>query len=182
MQAVVPWIGNGIRALRTPFVQDNVFWAAIGLALMLGLSMIWSRNEDEEELMPTPAPARLPVSVPAATEASHASYVAALTTLADDLDPDYAVFYAGQWREMLPSRLERVSTAVDARDFDAAMDSVLSLKVSSASVGASDLSDAAAFIEAAVREGSWETADSLVAMLPQVAERSQQELVSCLAA
>ena len=45
----------------------------------------------------------------------------------------------------------------------------------SASVGASDLSDAAAFIEAAVREGSWETADSLVAMLPQVAERSQQQ-------
>src|SRR3546814_14190944 len=96
MQAVVPWIGNGIRALRTPFVQDNVFWAAIGLALMLGLSMIWSRNEDEEELMPTPAPARLPVSVPAATEASPASSFAALTTPAPDLAPDSAVFYRSE--------------------------------------------------------------------------------------
>src|SRR3546814_12768833 len=115
---------------------------------MLGLSMIWSRNEDEEELMPTPAPARLPVSVPAATEASHASYVAALTTLADELDPEYAVFYAGQWREMLPSRLERASTADDEREFDAAKDSGLCMKVSSARGDAGDPRDDAAFNQA----------------------------------
>ncbi|MDN4174025.1 signal peptidase I [Nocardioides sp. SOB77] len=50
MQAVVPKLGSVIRVLRSPAVQDGVLWVALGGAILLGMSLIWSDDEDDEEL------------------------------------------------------------------------------------------------------------------------------------
>jgi signal peptidase len=50
MKAVVPHVGSAIRVLRAPAVQHGVLWVALGGLILLGLSTIWGkRNEDEEE-------------------------------------------------------------------------------------------------------------------------------------
>lgn len=175
----VPWIGTGIRALRSPFIQQNIFWGALALMLMVGMSMIWSR--DEEELEPEHI-APVIGSLSPAGRAPHAAYVAALATLSEDLDVDYAMFYAGQWSDLLPKRVDRVRHAVDAHDSADALDAILSLKVSSVSVGATALADTAGVLEAAVREGSWDIATDLNAGLAEIADRSREELSVCLVA
>ncbi|QKE02039.1 signal peptidase I [Nocardioides marmotae] len=48
MQAVVPKLGTVIRALRSPVVQDGVLWVALGGALLLGMSLIWSGDDEDE--------------------------------------------------------------------------------------------------------------------------------------
>jgi signal peptidase len=48
MQAVVPKLGTAIRTLRSPLVQDGVLWVALGGAILLGMSLIWSSDEDED--------------------------------------------------------------------------------------------------------------------------------------
>ena len=47
--AVVPKVGHVIRALRVPAFQQGVMWVSLGSLLLLGLVMIWGRNEDDDE-------------------------------------------------------------------------------------------------------------------------------------
>lgn len=49
VRAVVPYVGKVIRAMRTPAIQHGVRWVALGSLLILGMSLIWSRDEDEDE-------------------------------------------------------------------------------------------------------------------------------------
>lgn len=49
MQAVVPKLGTAIRALRSPVVQDGVLWVALGGAILLGMSLIWSSDDEDDE-------------------------------------------------------------------------------------------------------------------------------------
>ncbi|ANH39211.1 Signal peptidase I W [Nocardioides dokdonensis FR1436] len=49
VQAVIPKVGTAIRALRTPVVNDLVLYGALGTVLLLGLSRIWARDEDDAE-------------------------------------------------------------------------------------------------------------------------------------
>ncbi|MDN4161804.1 signal peptidase I [Nocardioides abyssi] len=49
MQAVVPKLGTVIRTLRSPLVQDGVLWVALGGAILLGMSLIWSSDEDDTD-------------------------------------------------------------------------------------------------------------------------------------
>ncbi|WP_082599642.1 MULTISPECIES: signal peptidase I [unclassified Nocardioides] len=174
-KAVVPWIGNGIRALRSPFVQRHVFWGALALMLLVGLSMIWSRDDEQQEQTEQPV-------VVTILEPDQWSYTAALAALAEDLDADYALTYAGQWSDLLPRRIDRVHAAVRARDALTANDAVLSLKVSSASIGAVDLAETAALLEEAIADSAWELADDLLTGLPQLADRSRHDLQTCMAA
>ncbi|WP_082563617.1 signal peptidase I [Nocardioides sp. Root140] len=174
-KAVVPWIGNGIRALRSPFVQRHVFWGALALMLLVGLSMIWSRDDEQQELTEQPV-------VVTILEPDQWSYTAALAALAEDLDADYALTYAGQWSDLLPRRIDRVHAAVQARDALTGNDAVLSLKVSSASIGAVDLAETAALLEEAIADSAWELADDLLTGLPQLADRSRHDLQTCMAA
>ncbi len=45
VQAVVPVVGEVIRLLRTPIVQDGVLWLALAGVLGLGFSSIWSGDK-----------------------------------------------------------------------------------------------------------------------------------------
>ena len=134
--------------------------------------MIWSRDENANDDMADNAN----------TDEPHPTYVAALTMLSEELDPGYALDYATQWSQMLPSRVDRVRAAVTTRELVEATDAVLSLKVSSASVGAAHLSDTAAVLEEAVRCRDWAAADHLVAGLADIADRSRGDLSACLTA
>jgi len=46
MKTVVPKLGSVIRVFRSPAVQHGIFWVAFGGMLLLGLSTIWSRDQD----------------------------------------------------------------------------------------------------------------------------------------
>lgn len=59
-----------------------------------------------------------------------------LLDLADALTPEAAERYATDYLGLLPARVARIVRALDIQDRDAAMDAVLSLKVSSAMIGA----------------------------------------------
>lgn len=164
MQAVVPWVGNGIRFLRQPIIQENVFWGAMVVLLGLGLTMIWGRDEEDEvDGMPTDP------------------YAAALAELTEDLDAQHAALYAEMWIDMLPERVARIRRAVTAKDTEAGIDATLSMKVSAASLGAVDLSDLAAGIEVAIRAGDWSEAESISSHLTGVADSSREDLHRCLA-
>lgn len=159
MQAVIPEVGNAIRFLRQPVIQNNVFWVALVALLALGLGMIWRRDDES---------------------AVHDPYAEALAELIEDLDEKHVILYAEMWMDMLPERVARVRRAVTEQDADAAIDAVLSLKVSSASVGAVDLSETAAEMEKAIRADDWHCAQDLCSSLTEVADTSSRELHECL--
>ena len=46
-RAVVPHLGQVVRALRAPLVQGGVFWGALGLVVVLALVRIWAPATDE---------------------------------------------------------------------------------------------------------------------------------------
>ena len=76
--------------------------------------------------------------------------------LADELGGGEVVGrIAGHYREALPGRVRRLSRACGAMDADQAMDAVLSLKVTSATIGASAMSGVAALVEEAIVERDW---------------------------
>ncbi|MDN5896406.1 MAG: signal peptidase I, partial [Nocardioides sp.] len=95
MQFTVPYVGQVIRALRTPFAQKYLFWGALGLCLVVGMGMIWGRRETEDD------------------------YDTALDTIADELDPSYALTFARNWLELAPLRITRTLSAVETRDAEA---------------------------------------------------------------
>ncbi len=49
VRAVVPKIGSAIRVMRVPAVQHGVRWVALAALLLLGMSLIWSRDEEEDD-------------------------------------------------------------------------------------------------------------------------------------
>lgn len=49
VQAVVPKVGNVIRVLRWPAVRNGVLWVAIAGLLLLGMSIIWSGRDPEND-------------------------------------------------------------------------------------------------------------------------------------
>lgn len=48
MKAVVPKLGSVIRVFRAPAIRDGIFWVAFGGMLLLGLSTIWSKDQDDQ--------------------------------------------------------------------------------------------------------------------------------------
>jgi signal peptidase len=49
VQAVVPELGNVIRAMRSPVIHHVVKWVALGGLILLGMTSIWGRKDDEDE-------------------------------------------------------------------------------------------------------------------------------------
>ncbi|MCD4535497.1 signal peptidase I [Nocardioides sp. cx-169] len=49
VQAVVPEVGHVIRAMRSPVVHHVVKWVAVGGLILLGLTSIWGRSNDDED-------------------------------------------------------------------------------------------------------------------------------------
>lgn len=102
---------------------------------------------------------------------------AVLAALVDALqDPSATERFARAYLFMLPRRVERIQTAVSANDVVVAMDAVLSLKVSSATVGARQLQALAADLETHLREQVVVPACELASRLPAAADRTRHDL------
>lgn len=105
--------------------------------------------------------------------------VDSLTGHADD--HELARVFVSRYRRLLPERLRRIVTTLREQDTDAAMDAVLSLKVASRTVGAGELSDLGALIEARLRRLDLAGAAALAAQrLPAAAARADGALASYL--
>lgn len=165
---VIPNLGNAVRALRAPLIRHGLFWLALGGLVVLGSSLIWSREEDATGSDPTPEPLD----------------GAALEQLAEDVeDRAYPATFAARYQELLPHRLDRISTALDPdrADLDAALDASLSLKVASTTVGARELEQLAGVIELSVRRQDVAAARSLADGLTYAGRRADRALATYLA-
>src|SRR6476646_12137496 len=76
----------------------------------------------------------------------------ALALLAREVeDAAYPALFAARYQQMLPERLGRILQALGRGDLDSALDAVLSLRVSSTTVGTIELAEVARDIEGDVR-------------------------------
>ncbi len=102
---------------------------------------------------------------------------AVITQLGDDLgDRAFVEHLVGTYRRMLPGRVERVVTALEAGDLDALMDAVLSLRTSATTMGATALATLAEDVEQHVRVADTVAARRAVRRLPGTAKRTCQAL------
>ncbi|WP_206051774.1 signal peptidase I [Nocardioides ferulae] len=181
---VVPNVGHAIRALRHPWVQDYAWYAALGGVLLIGLRSIWGRSDEDE---PTPAaptstadesPETAVITSPLLEDAFD---VTALRKLAADLaDDDFVASFAGRYQQLLPTRVDRIATALTTADLDAALDASLSLKVASTTVGTTELHDLAEVIELNVRRQDLAAARDLAGSLAAAAARADAALTAYL--
>ncbi|MDR6438970.1 HPt (histidine-containing phosphotransfer) domain-containing protein [Paenarthrobacter nicotinovorans] len=87
-----------------------------------------------------------------------------LQALAEELgDSAPAVSFLSTYLSMLPGRILRISNGLCLHDADASMDAVLSLKISSAMVGAVETENQCRAIESMIRDDHF---DSAVLALP----------------
>jgi hypothetical protein len=80
------------------------------------------------------------------------------------------------YREALPGRVRRLARACGAMDAERAMDAVLCLKVTSATVGASAMSGVAALVEQAVVERDWSSALGAISVVAGLAPGTDEAL------
>lgn len=105
----------------------------------------------------------------------------ALRRLSRAVDDDRFVRkFAARYRELLPGRVTRISTSLRGHDVDLVLDAVLSLKVSSATVGAQELAELAGVIEGEVRIFDLPAARTAAASLPPAALRADAALAAYL--
>lgn len=91
-------------------------------------------------------------------------------------DDELARVLVEHYLRLLPQRLRRVSAALEAEDPDAAMDAVLSLKVSSWTLGAHELGTLAAEVERRLRLPDLAGAYAAAAALAPAASRVERVL------
>ncbi|TDF93896.1 signal peptidase I [Arthrobacter terricola] len=117
----IPHLGNAIRALRDPIVLKVLMYGAPAALVGMLLVSIWRKKPENTTTEPTqPTLDRRP-----------------LKRLAKELrSKEAANKFAATYTRMLPVRVGRISEALSAGDDARAMDAVLSLKTSSAMVGA----------------------------------------------
>jgi HPt (histidine-containing phosphotransfer) domain-containing protein len=105
----------------------------------------------------------------------------ALRRLSRAVDDDRFVRkFAARYRELLPGRVTRISASLQGHDVDLVLDAVLSLKVSSATVGAQELAELAGVIEGEVRIFDLPSARTAAASLPPAALRADAALAAYL--
>ena len=106
---------------------------------------------------------------------------AALRSLSRALDDDgFTRRFAGRYRELLPARVARIARSLQGHDVDLVLDAVLSLKVSSATVGAQELAELAELIEREVRVFDLPAARTTADALPAAALRADAALAAYL--
>lgn len=107
--------------------------------------------------------------------------VEVLARLAQDLeDREFTSAFARRYCGMLTSRIERITTAVLDADLATALDSTLSLKVSSTSVGTHELAHIAHTIEIDLRAHDLERAHAKTHLLRPAARRAEEALTAYL--
>lgn len=105
----------------------------------------------------------------------------ALRSLSRALDDDgFPRKFAARYRELLAGRVRRIATSLRGHDVDLVLDSVLSLKVSSATVGAQELAELAERIEREVRVFDLPAARTTADALPAAALRADAALAAYL--
>jgi signal peptidase I len=193
---VVPKAGAAIRTLRSPVVSDVLFWGSLGGVLLVGLSLIWGRRDEEptDEVDDQPvdgdagAPAEdvresrpaLVVVPPTDEDVFDAS---ALGEVSDEPGGgEVGRRFAARYRQLLPQRITRVAEAVSVGDVDVAVDAALSLKVTSMTVGAVELADVARQLEERLRDGDVAGCRDLADRLAPAASRAHGALSAYLAA
>jgi HPt (histidine-containing phosphotransfer) domain-containing protein len=97
-------------------------------------------------------------------------------------DAAFAAVFVATYRRLLPGRVGRIATALAEADLDTAIDATLSLKVSSATLGAEELCRLALALEARLRRADLAGANVAAAGLPAAAERADRALGAYLAA
>jgi HPt (histidine-containing phosphotransfer) domain-containing protein len=98
----------------------------------------------------------------------------------DPRDAAFAPELVTRYRRLLPERVRRIGVALDAEDRDVTMDAVLSLKSSSALVGAGELHDLAVRIERHVRREEPAPARAVLALIADAAGRADRALAAYL--
>ena len=98
----------------------------------------------------------------------------------DPRDAALALDLVTRYRRLLPQRVGRIQAAYAGDDRAETLDAVLSLKVSSATVGAHELCELTTRIEHHVRAGETVLAGSVAALLPDAASRADQQLTAYL--
>ncbi|MDI6912232.1 Hpt domain-containing protein [Nocardioides sp.] len=96
-------------------------------------------------------------------------------------DDEFALVLVQSYLRLLPLRLGRLLAALEAEDPDPAMDAVLSLKVSSRTLGAHELGALAAVVEQQLRLRDLPGAYAAAAALPPAATRVERVLADHLA-
>lgn len=102
---------------------------------------------------------------------------AALEALTEDLGvPGMSLQFARDYAAMWGQRQARLRESVQQADLDAALDAVISLKVTSAMVGGSRLAYLAQALEAALREGDLQQAPTLLSLIVLHGQETMAEL------
>lgn len=96
-------------------------------------------------------------------------------------DQAVALVFASRYRQMLLGRVSRITTALQHHDADAALDALLSLKVSSATVGTGELAELALALEGDVRRHDLTAARLEAGRLWPAAQRADRALAAYLA-
>ncbi|WP_235498628.1 signal peptidase I [Arthrobacter sp. Leaf234] len=150
--AVIPEVGNVIRALRTPAVSHILVYGVPAVLVGALLLMIWSRREEDDDDASEPAPGSATPAgsvggsghVPGSSPRTDHPVLdrGILDNLGVELSSHAgALLFAGTFVEMLPQRIGAVEAALTARDADAAVVALLSLTVSASMVGARRLEE-----------------------------------------
>jgi len=107
---------------------------------------------------------------------------AALRRMSREVDDRAFVWlFASRYRQMLIGRVARINTALQQLDVETALDAVLSLKVSSATVGTCELADLAQQVESEVRRTDITAARLSASRLWPAAVRADRALGDYLA-
>lgn len=145
--AVIPEVGNVIRALRTPVVSSILVYGVPAVLVGGLLLMIWSRPKDEDDSLDGAADSaveRPGAGMPTAPESARTDVSllpvldrSVLQNLGTELSSHAGAFqFAETFVQLLPQRIAAVESAFAAEDTDAAVVALLSLNVSASMVGA----------------------------------------------
>jgi histidine phosphotransfer protein HptB len=98
--------------------------------------------------------------------------VSRIQSLADELgDPKPALRFLAKYLSMLPQRVERIVHAFEEHDESETTTALLSLKISSAMVGAIETEHQCRAIESMIRESHFDDATQALPALQQTADR-----------
>lgn len=156
VKAVIPVVGDVIRALRTPIVNQVLLYG-VPVVLVGGLlTMIWARPKNgpesstgsiDDDASAVVAGTGISPDPRAPHDRTNVSQLpvldrGVLDTLGEELSSqDGALYFASTFVDMLPQRIDAIEAAFAAEDMDAAVVALLSLNVSSSMVGARRLEE-----------------------------------------
>lgn len=104
---------------------------------------------------------------------------AILQELEEQLDgPDLALRFARDYAAMWDQRCAKLAAAVEVQDMDAALDAVISLKITSAMVGGLRLTRLAELLEGVIRQGNFGQGQLLMKRVAEDGNQTVSELQS----